>query len=341
VIRDRIHSWPKAELHCHLDGSVRLATLLDIARKEGKLEILPFHDEEPLQQELESVDRSDSLEAYLAWFRYSLPMLQSKTAITRAVYELAEDNARENVRYLEIRYCPLLHIDEGLTPEQVNDAIVDGLKAAERAFNICVRLIVSAVRDQDPAASLQMAKLAVQDKDRNVVGFDLASNETGHPARDHKSAFDYARHHLLNITAHAGESCGPDSIHQAIVLCGAHRIGHGTSLIRDPALLQYVRDRQILLEVCPTSNVQTGVVSSYAGHPLKSLIDYGIPVSIGTDNRLFSRTSVTEELNRVYERCGVSIEELKEIVLNGFRYAFLPYDDRQVMVGMVEAELEG
>ncbi len=339
MIRDQIHSWPKAELHCHLDGSVRLRTLLDIAEKEGKRHVLPFDEEMALQEELERVDQSNSLAAYLAWFRYSLPLLQSGAALSRAVYELAEDNAQENVRYLEIRYCPLLHVQDGLTPAEVNDAVVEGMRRAERDFPIIIRLIISAVRDRSVSESLEMAKLAASNRHRGVVAFDLASNETGNPASKHKAAFDYARTHLLHITAHAGESCGPDSIREATTRCGAERIGHGTSLGLDPELLRYVRDRRILLEICPTSNVQTGVVEDFSSHPLPEYVRAGIPVSISTDNRLFSRTSLTEELYRAHRKMGLSVEELQQIVRNGFRHAFLPFPERMALLESAEREI--
>ena len=332
VTKEIIKSWPKAELHCHLDGSLRLSTLLDEAKKQGKLGILPADNIEGLQRILKDIDASDTLEAYLSWFKYSIPIMQSKATLRRVAYELAEDNAAENVRYLEVRFAPILHREEGLSLEDVMDAVLDGLKQAEQDHGIKTSVIICGLRDRFESASFRQAELAVQYKDKGVTAFDLAGGEAGNPSTDHLSAFYYARNNLLNLTIHAGESWGPDSIRQALFFCGAHRIGHGTSLHQDPALVKYMVDRQIPLEICPTSNVQTKVVESYVAHPLKQYVDAGIPVTINTDNRLFSRTTVTEELWHVYDKCDISLAQLREIVLNGFRYSFLPWAERQDML---------
>lgn len=339
LTRETILAWPKAELHCHLDGSLRLSTLLELARQQGKTGILPADSEAGLREVLLTIDDSETLEAYLAWFRYTLPLMQSAEALRRIAYELAEDNARENVRYLEVRFGPILHTEEGLTLEQVNDAVLDGLHLAERDFGIRTELIVCGLRDRFESASLRQAELAVAYRGKGVVAFDLAGGEAGNPPKHHLHAFYYARNHLLNLTCHAGESWGPDSIKQAIFYCGAHRIGHGITLREDPALMQYVIDHQIPLEICPTSNVQTHVVDSYEAHPVARYADAGIPVTINTDNRLFSRTSVTEELWRVYQHGGVSERQLREIVRNGFRHAFLPWQEKQDLLAAILQDL--
>ncbi len=324
--------WPKAELHCHLDGSLRLTTLLDEARQQGKLGLLPAQDLEALEAILQQVDDSETLEGYLTWFRYTLPLMQSEAALRRIAYELAEDNARENVRYLEVRYSPILHTKEGLTLEAANDAVLDGLKAATQDFGIRTAVIICGLRDRFESASMRLAELAVAYKNRGVVGFDLAGGEAGFPPKRHLHAFYHARNNLLNLTIHAGESWGPDAIHQTIFRCGAHRIGHGTSLYQDPELMAYMVNHQIPLEICPTSNVQTRVVDSYETHPVRHYVEAGLAVTINTDNRLFSRTSVTEELWRVHTRCGVKADDIRIIAVNGFRQAFLPWDEKQEMV---------
>jgi adenosine deaminase len=305
LTRDTIHSWPKAELHCHLDGSVRLQTLLDLASEQGKRSLLPSDSKEGLEQVLLQIDDSATLEAYLAWFDYTIGVLQSPSALRRAAYEMAVDAHEENVRYLEVRYSPVLHTAEGLTLEQVNDAVLDGLEAADRDTGVRSRIIICGLRDRFESTSLRLAELAVDYFNKGVVGFDLAGGEAGNPPKHHLAAFYFARNNLMNLTVHAGESWGPDSISQALFRCGAHRIGHGTSLSKDPNLMQYMVDHQIPLEICPTSNVQTKVVQSLAQHPLKVYVEAGVPVTISTDNRLFSRTTVTEELWRVHTECGV------------------------------------
>jgi adenosine deaminase len=324
-----IRAWPKAELHCHLDGSLRLSTMLELAREQGKMNLLPAGTERELHAILRQIDDSETLAAFLAWFRYTLPLMQTKDALRRIAYELAEDNAAENVRYLEVRYGPILHTEEGLSLEEVNDAVLAGLADAERDFGIRSNVIVCGLRDRYESASLRQAELAVAYRERGVVGFDLAGGEAGNPPKHHLHAFYYARNQLVNLTIHAGESWGPDSIRQALFFCGAHRIGHGTTLHEDPDLLQYFVDHQIPLEICPTSNVQTHVVSGYESHPLVEYIRAGVPVTINTDNRLFSRTTVSDELHRIHVHCGVTEDELRTVVLNGFRFAFLPFAARQ------------
>ena len=318
---------------------MRLGTLLDEARKQGKMGILPADNRGALEVILQNIDKSDTLEAYLSWFKYTIPLMQSKQTLARAAYELAEDNAKENVRYLEVRFAPILHREEGLSLEAVLDAVLDGLKNAERDFGIRTSVIICGLRDRFESASLRQAELAVQYKNKGVVAFDLAGGEAGNPSKNHLSAFYYARNNLLNLTVHAGESWGPDSIRQALFFCGAHRIGHGTSLHQDNDLLKYFVDHQIPLEICPTSNVQTKVVESYALHPLKFYIEAGVPISINTDNRLFSRTTVSNELWHVYEKSGITPDQLKEIALNGFRHSFLPWDERKAIVESATADM--
>ncbi len=329
VTVDQIKQWPKTELHCHLDGSLRLSTLLEEARLQGKMEILPADNIDGLEAILKEIDNSDTLEAFLSWFRYSIPLMQSRKTLSRAAYELAEDNARENVRYLEVRFSPILHREEGMKLEEVLDAVLDGLDNAEKDFDIKTTVIICGLRDRFESASLRLAELAVQYKGKGVSAFDLAGGEAGNPSKDHLGAFYYARNNLLNLTIHAGESWGPESIRQALFFCGAHRIGHGTSLHKDAELVKYMVDHQIPLEICPTSNVQTKVVANYETHPLKLYLDAGIPTTVNTDNRLFSRTSVSEELWHIHDKCGVSRDQLREIVLNGFRFSFLPWEERQ------------
>jgi adenosine deaminase len=335
LTREDIHAWPKAELHCHLDGSMRLETMLELAKAQGKMDVLPADSVEGLRDELRAVEESNSLEAYLAWFQYTIPLLQTKEALSRAAYELAEDNAAENVRYLEVRYSPILHVEEDLTLEEVNDAVLDGLTRAESDLNIRTSLIICGLRDRFESASMRLAEMAVEHKHEGIVAFDLAGGEAGNPPKGHLHAFYHARNNLLNLTIHAGEAWGPDSIRQALFYCGAHRIGHGISLRKDPELMQYFADHRIPLEICPSSNVHTQAVPSLAAHPIETYVRSNIPVTVNTDNRLFSRTSVTEELWRVYQHCNLEAADLREITLNGFRYAFLPYRQKQSLLRTV------
>lgn len=337
--RDTIAAWPKAELHCHLDGSPRLSSVLDAAKTQGKMSILPADNLEGLEEILKQVDDSETLESYLAWFRYTIPLMQTRQALARAAYELAEDHAQDGVKYLEVRYSPILHQEEGLTLEQVNDAVLDGLKAAERDHGIRTAVIICGLRDRFESGSMRLAELAVAYRGRGVVGFDLAGGEAGNPAKPHNYAFQVAHKGLVGITCHAGESWGPDSIKQALFSCGAHRIGHGITLRQNPDLEEYIRDHRIPLEICPTSNVQTHVVSGFETHPITGYVARGVPVTVNTDNTLFSRTSVTEELWRVHTRCGISADDLRQIAINGFRHAFMPWDEKQEFTRNAEAAI--
>ena len=339
LTRETLFDWPKAELHCHLDGSLRLGTLVDLARERNRLDLLPAADEESLAEELKKIDGSATLEEYLAWFGYTIPLMQSRAALHRIAYELAEDNAKENVRYLEIRYGPTLHTENGLTLWQVNDAVLAGLREAEQDFGIKTGVIICGLRDRFESASLAQAELAAAHRDEGVVGFDLAGGEQGNPAEMHGAAFYHARKHLLNITIHAGESFGPASIRQALFKCGAHRIGHGVTLGQDPDLLRYFVDRQIPLEICPTSNVQTHVVASYEAHPVAEYVRAGVPVTINTDNRLFSRTTVTDELYLAHTRCGIPAEDIHAIVLNSFQHSFLPHAEKTDLIHEVAPQI--
>jgi adenosine deaminase len=309
--------------------------MIDIARSEGKMQVLPSDSVEGLAEILREVDDSETLEAYLAWFRYTIPLLQTKESLYRCTYELAEDNAEENVRHLELRYAPILHTEEGLSLEDVNDTVLQALKDAESDLDIHTGLIICGLRDRYESASMRQAELAAEYRHRGVVAFDLAGGEAGNPPKGHLHAFYHARNHLLNLTIHAGESWGPDSIRQALFYCGAHRIGHGISLQEDPELMQYFADHRIPLEMCPTSNVQTHVVSSLEAHPITTYVNNGVPVTVNTDNRLFSRTSVTDELWSVHQHCEIDADQLREIAINGFRYAFIQRDQKQAILRSV------
>ncbi|MEB3328072.1 MAG: adenosine deaminase [Candidatus Sericytochromatia bacterium] len=335
LTRDTILAWPKADLHCHLDGSLRLSTLLDLARKQGKLGELPSEDPAALQGLLEAIDASSSLADFLIWFKYTIMVMQDAESLHRIAYELVEDAARENVTYLEVRYSPIEHRRGGLSLTEVNDAVLAGLRDAERDTGTKARVIICGLRDRFESESFRLAELAVAYKNRGVVAFDLAGGEAGNPAKLHVHAFAHARDKNLNITVHAGEAWGPASIHQAIHDCGAHRIGHGVTLREDEDLLQYVIDHRIPLEICPTSNVQTRVVQSLAQHPIRNYIDNQVRVTVNTDNRLFSRTTSTDELWRCHTALGLDERTLKWIVLNGFKSAFLPYGERQALLQQV------
>jgi adenosine deaminase len=240
---------------------------------------------------------------------------------------------------MEVRYSPMLHTRRGLKLTTVVEAVLEGLRAAQDKFGIEANVIICGIRNVSPESSLEMAELAVAYKNRGVVGFDLAGAEYDHPAKHHKAAFQLVRSNNINVTIHAGEAYGPESIHQAIHVCGAHRIGHGCRLREDGDLLHYVNDHRIALECCPSSNVQTGAVRDLASHPLKLYHDLGIRVTINTDNRLITDTTVSKELWLCHTQMGMTLGEIKHMVLNGFKATFLPFHSKQAFLRRIGKEL--
>lgn len=327
VLREDILKMPKTDLHCHLDGSLRLATLIDLAR-EYKVE-LPTTDEEQLRNMLLCGRRVDSLETYLKAFDITLRVLQDKDALSRVAFELAEDAALENVWYLEVRFSPLLHLQRGLRYAEIVDAVLEGLQRAQKKYKILTGLIICAMRHRPPAESKYLAEVCVAYKNKGVVGFDLAGAEADNPAKDHQEAFSLVLSNNINCTIHAGEAYGPASIAQAIHYCGTHRIGHGTRLIEDGDLLNYLNDHRVPLEICLTSNLQTNSVRSLDEHPFRFYFDYKLRVTLNTDNRLMSATTSTDELWLAAKHYDLSLNEIKDIIIHGFKSAFLSYRVRK------------
>ncbi|MGA9525610.1 MAG: adenosine deaminase, partial [Myxococcaceae bacterium] len=267
VSEELLRALPKTDLHCHLDGSMRLKTILELAEQQ-KVK-LPANDEESLARAIHMGEVCKSLEDYLVAFDVTLSVLQTEEGLFRAAYELAIDCAAENVRYVEVRYSPVLHQQKGLKLTTIVDAVLEGLRVAKRETGIRYGVILCGIRHINPQTSVRLAELCVAYKNRGVIGFDLAGAEMNFPAKDHKDAFQLILRNNVNCTAHAGEAYGPESISQAIHYLGAHRIGHGTRLREDGDLLNYVNDHRIPLEVCLSSNVQTGAVTDLKSHPLK------------------------------------------------------------------------
>ena len=333
---DLLRRLPKAELHCHLDGSVRPSTLLELAREYKKP--LPRDDAEALADYMR-VDDARSLEDYLARFDVTLGVMQTPEALERIAYELSVDAAADGVRYIEVRYAPVLNTREGMSLEQAVESAVRGLERAERDGGAMARVLVTALRHLSPSVSLELAHLAVAYKHRGVVGFDLAGGELGNPASPHAAAFAYAREHDLACTCHAGEGADASYVREAVHVCGAHRIGHATRLIEDESLTQYVNDRRIALEICLTSNVQTHAVDSYEEHPLRAYFDRGVNVVLNTDNRLMSGTTLTDEYMHAASTLGFSFDELSQIALNGFASAFISWEERERLIAEATAEI--
>ena len=333
-----IEKLPKTDLHVHLDGSLRLETILDLAGRD-RVE-LPADDADGLRRAMHLGENCGSLVEYLKAFDVTLRVMQTEDSLTRIAYELAEDAAKENVRYMEVRYAPMLHTRRGLKLTSVIEAVLEGLRAAEKDHGIESNIIVCGIRNISPESSLEMAELAVAYKNRGVVGFDLAGGEDGHPAKHHRSAFQLVRDNNINCTIHAGEAYGPESIGQAIHICGAHRIGHGCRLREDGDLLHYVNDHRVPLECCPSSNVQTGAIKDIKSHPLKLYLDLGLRVTVNTDNRLITDTTVSKELWLCHTEMGLGMEDLKQLIVAGFKSSFLPFHVKQEYLRRLSSELD-
>jgi len=337
LTREIIKRLPKTDLHVHLDGSVRINTIFELAKKH-KVD-LPEDNPEDLKKIVCCGESCASLEEYLKAFDVALSVMQTEDALERIAYELAEDAAAENIRYIEVRYSPILHINKGLKLSQICDAVINGLKRAEKKYNIITKVIVCGIRNMNPTTSVRLANLAVAYKNKGVIGFDLAGAEYNNPAKEHKEAFYLALNNNLNITVHAGEAYGPKSIHQALHYCSAHRIGHATRLAEDGDLLNYVNDHRIPLEICLKSNLHTKSVRNYQEHPFSFYFDYGLRITLNTDNRLVSDTTLTDEFMIAIENYDLSYSEVKSIIINGFKSAFLPYRQKVKLLNLALDEL--
>ena len=322
---DVLQQMPKAELHCHLDGSLRPSTLLELSTQQ----------QQPLSAttaaelgEWMRVDDAHNLTEYLARFEITLAVMQDSESLERIAYELVLDAATDGVRYIEVRFCPALNTRRGLSLDDVIMAVARGLLRGEIESGTIARIIICALRSLPWPHAMEMAELAVAFKDRGVVAFDLAGGELGNPAHVHALAFDYARANNVAVTIHAGEGDGAPSIREAVHRCAADRIGHGTRLHEDALLEAYVIDRQIPLEVCPTSNVQTRVVPTFGEHPLVRYQRLGAVVTISTDNRLMSGVSLTDEYVRCAQHFAWGLAELALLSLAAFDAAFLPQTQR-------------
>ncbi len=335
---DTIRRLPKAELHCHLDGSLRPGTVLELAEEQGVK--LPTTHLGQLTRLLEAGKRTRSLADYLKIFDYTLAVMQHKDALYRTAFELVEDCAAENVRHLEVRYSPILHRKRRLSFEDIVDPVIAGLRDAGVKYNMSTGVIICGIRSMAPKVSMALAELAVAYKGRGVLAFDLAGQEKDYPAKAHRAAFQLILKNNVNSTVHGGEAFGAQSIAQALHYCGAHRIGHGTRLREDPDLLRYVRDHRVPLEMCLSSNIQTRAVRTMHEHPCGDYFRQGLRVTLNTDNRLMSATTASEEIALAARAFRFSPYEVKRIVLNGFKSAFMPYPQKARMLREVNLEID-
>ncbi|HXG43519.1 MAG TPA: adenosine deaminase [Gemmatimonadales bacterium] len=334
---ERLVRLPKAELHVHLDGSLRSETLLELGRRAGVP--LPAADPAGLRRAMRA-DHATSLADYLKRFDLTVAVLQTPEALERVAREMVADAALDGVRYLEVRYCPQLSRTQGLSLDEVIQAVGRGLAHGEREHGVKTGLICCTLRHFDPSVSDAIAEAAVRNRAHGVVGFDIAGGEADFPARPHAGACAIAARGGLGVTVHAGEAAGAASIREAVFDCRADRIGHGTRLGEDPGLLEYVRDREIPIEINLTSNVQTRAVPDLASHPVRRYLDQGLTVTLGSDNWLISGVTLSSEYRLAATALGMGPSELRVLLLNGFRAAFLPLPARQALLAAARGELE-
>ncbi len=334
-----IRTLPKVLLHDHLDGGLRTQTIVELAR-EQRYEGLPTTDAGELADWFHRGAQRGSLPLYLEGFAHTCGVMQTAEALERVAFEMMEDAHRDGVVYVETRFSPIFHTDGGLHGDEIVTAVLAGLERGKKEFGVEYGLIICAMRNLQ--RSLEMAELAVDFRERGVVGFDLAGEEGGFPPKKHIDAFHYIQRENFNITVHAGEAFGKESIWQAIQWCGAHRVGHATRLIEDIGLdahdstkivkmgylAQYILDKRIPLEMCLSSNVHTGAAESIDRHPFGIYQRYGFRVTLNTDDRLMSDTTMTRELDLAQRAFKLSLDDLEKITINAMKSAFIPYKRR-------------
>jgi adenosine deaminase len=346
--QEHIRRAPKVLLHDHLDGGLRPGTIVDIARATG-YGALPETDPDKLGGWFRAAADSGSLERYLETFAHTCAVMQTRDALIRVAAECAEDLAADGVVYAEVRYAPEQHLEGGLTLEEVVEAVNEGFREGERRARedgnrIRVGALLTAMRHA--ARSLEIAELANRYRDMGVVGFDIAGAEAGYPPTRHLDAFEYLKRENNHFTIHAGEAFGLPSIWQALQWCGADRLGHGVRIIDDIStgddgqvvlgrLASYVRDKRVPLEMCPTSNLQTGAAASYEEHPIGLLRRLHFRVTVNTDNRLMSGTGMSREFAHLVDAFGYTLDDMQWFTVNAMKSAFIPFDERLAMINEV------
>ncbi|MFB7865349.1 MULTISPECIES: adenosine deaminase [unclassified Streptomyces] len=345
---DQIRRAPKVLLHDHLDGGLRPGTIIELARAQG-YESLPETEPDKLGIWFREAADSGSLERYLETFAHTCAVMQSREALVRVAAECAVDLAEDGVVYAEVRYAPEQHLEGGLTLEEVVEAVNEGFREGERqaranGHRIRVGALLTAMRHA--ARALEIAELANRYRDSGVVGFDIAGAEAGFPPTRHLDAFEYLKRENNHFTIHAGEAFGLPSIWQALQWCGADRLGHGVRIIDDievaddgtvalGRLAAYVRDKRIPLEMCPTSNLQTGAAASYQEHPIGLLRKLHFRATVNTDNRLMSGTSMSREFELLVEAFDYTLDDMQWFTVNAMKSAFIPFDERLAMINDV------
>jgi adenosine deaminase len=337
---EQIRRAPKAVLHDHLDGGVRPQTVIELAAEQG-YPGLPTTDVDDLRAWFERGANRHDLTLYLETFAHTVGVMQTKDALERVAAECAEDLADDGVVYAEVRFAPELHVEQGLTLDEVVESVVRGFEIGSVGRDIKVRALCTAMRTA--ARSLEIAQLAVRHRDAGVVGFDIAGAEKGYPPTQHLDAFQYVQRENFHTTIHAGEAFGLPSIWEAIQWCGAERLGHGVRVRDDITvddnghvtlgrLAHFIRDRRIPLELCPSSNVHTGVAPTIKDHPIKILRDLRFRVTLNTDNRLMSNCSMSSEMQAVVDAFDWTLSDLQWLTINAMKSSFVHFNERLKLI---------
>ena len=340
-----IRGLPKVLLHDHLDGGLRPGTIIELA-KSSAYDRLPSTDASQLAEWFHQSAVRGSLPLYLQAFEHTCGVMQTEEGLERVAYEMLEDMKNDGVVYVETRFAPLLHTRKGLHTENVMRAVIRGLERGKKDFAVECGLILCALRNMSPELTQEVAELAIDFRPHGVVGFDLAGEEGGYPPKKHVDAFHYIQRENFNITIHAGEAFGKESIWQAVQWCGAHRIGHATRLIEDMkvedgnvvsmgTLSRYILDKRIPLEICLTSNIHTGAVKTLEDHPFGILYRQRFRVTLNTDNRLMSNITLTDEYRTAADVFGLNVADLERITTNAMKSAFIPYEQRVALIANV------
>ncbi|MBX9423298.1 adenosine deaminase [Streptomyces lateritius] len=345
---DQIRRAPKVLLHDHLDGGLRPGTIIELAREQGYSQ-LPETEPDKLGVWFREAADSGSLERYLETFAHTCAVMQTRDALFRVAAECALDLAEDGVVYAEVRYAPEQHLEGGLTLEEVVEAVNEGFREGERqaranGYRVRIGALLTAMRHA--ARALEIAELANRYRDAGVVGFDIAGAEAGYPPTRHLDAFEYLKRENNHFTIHAGEAFGLPSIWQALQWCGADRLGHGVRIIDDievaddgsvtlGRLAAYVRDKRVPLEMCPSSNLQTGAADSFAEHPIGLLRRLHFRATVNTDNRLMSGTSMSREFELLNEAFAYTLDDMQWFTVNAMKSAFIPFDERLAMINEV------
>jgi adenosine deaminase len=332
---DLVKKLPKVDLHYHLSGGLRLSTIKEIALSEG-IE-LPA-TEHQLQTLLQAPENCTSLSEYLTKFKLPSLCLQTSANLKRAAYEAVEDMTKDNVKYLEIRFAPQLHIEKGLLLENVVSSVIEGMKEGERNFGIVARLILICLRDHDIKRNMEILELTRKFLGKGVVGIDLAGDEATFPPHMHKSVFEKAHELGIPITLHAGEGAGAESIREAVSGLFAQRIGHGVKLKENEEVFRLVKEKKIPLEMCLTSNIQTKAASSWQAHPIKEYYDQGIIVTVNTDNTTVSNTTLTKEYEIMIHQYGFTLHDLKKLSIGALQVSFLEDQEKELLLSKFHSE---